>query len=157
MTWIEQEPKSRKKIDVTQERAQLLDKVKKEVLPPIAREAEQGDKRVEPLHFQPVKSPGLFEAEFGKVGTDIVFHFWPWGLHEADREGRPRPPFEKRFREELRAALLDTFEAKFVTIGEDRDMGAIFVKARTYGSKQFWFDLGRKAVTLLHGRLGGEP
>lgn len=155
-TWVEQELKNRKQMDVSPTRAQTLDEVKKQVHPIIVKEAAQGDKPFDPLRFQPVKSPGLFEAEFAKRGPDLIFHFWPWGLHEADRTGSPRPPFGPKFRNELKNTLEEVFDKRFVHISEDRDMGAMFVKVDTYGAKQFWHDLGVKAVTKLHHRLGGE-
>ena len=156
MNWVEQELKNRKPIDVSRERERVLDATKREVHPIIVQEASQGDKPFEPIKFQPVKSPGLFEAEFAKRDADIIFHFWPWGLHEADRTGSPRPPFTAPFRSELKAAMEKVFDKRFVTIDEDRDMGAIFVKVSGVGAKQFWHDLGVKVVTALHHALGGE-
>jgi hypothetical protein len=156
MAWVEQELKERKQLSVTPAREKLLNEVKKGSLPTIAREAANGDKPVEAIRFQPVKSVGRFEAEFAKRGGDIIFHFWPWGLHAADREGTPRPPFTAAFRVALPAAFLDEFDKKLVSIEEDRDMGAFFVKAEGYGKKQFWFDLATKVVTNLHRRLGGD-
>lgn len=156
MSWVEQETQERKQLQVTPEREKQLDEVKNEVHPAIVREAAQGDKPFEPIRFQPVKSPGLFEAEFAKKESDLVFHFWPWGLHAADRGDQPRPPFTKDFRPQLTCALHDVFDSNKVTIKEDRDMAAIFVKVEGYGMKQFWFDLAHKVVTNLHLRLGGE-
>jgi len=156
MGWVEQELKNRKKLEVSPKRAETLNEVKKQVHPIIVKEAAQGDKPFEPLKFQPVKSPGLFEAEFAKKDSDLIFHFWPWGLHEADRNGQPRPPFTPLFRSVLPAVMYKSFGARFVTIEEDRDMGSFFVKVTGFGAKQFWHDLGVKAVTELHHKLGGE-
>lgn len=156
MSWVEQELKNRKPIDVSRERERVLDATKREVHPIIIQEASQGDRPFEPIKFQPVKSPGLFEAEFAKKEADLIFHFWPWGLHEADRNGTPRPPFTAKFRYELQSVMDQTFDKRFVKIDEDRDMGSMFVKIAGAGAKQFWHDLGVKAVTLLHQRLGGE-
>ena len=156
MSWVEQELKNRKPLDVSPKRAETLNEVKKQVHPIIVKEAAQGDKPFEALKFQPVKSPGLFEAEFAKKDSNLIFHFWPWGLHEADRTGQPRPPFSSNFRNELKKTMDETFNARFVHIAEDRDMGAIFVQITGGGAKQFWHDLGVKAVTSLHHKLGGE-
>lgn len=156
MSWVEQELKNRKKLVVSPERAETLNGAKKEVHPIIVKEASQGDKPVEPLRFQPVKSPGLFEAEFAKRGADLIFHFWPWGLHEADRTGQPRPPFSATFRSVMPAVLYKHFGTRFVHITEDRDMGSFFVKVDGYGAKQFFHDLAVKAVTEIHHKLGGE-
>ena len=156
MAWVEQELKERKKLEVTPAREKLLNEVKRATLPTIVQEAASGDKSFEAINFQPVKSVGRFEAEFAKRDGDIIFHFWPWGLHAADREGTPRPPFTAAFRAALPKALYDEFDVKLVTIIEDRDMGSIYVKAESYGKKQFWFDLARKVVTTLHRHLGGD-
>lgn len=156
MAWVEQELKDRKRLAVSPERAALLNETKKEVHPIIVQEAARGDKPFEPLKFQPVKSPGLFEAEFAKKESDLIFHFWPWGLHDADRNGTPRPPFSVQFRNYMPLALYEIFDKKFVEIIEDRDMGSFYVKVKGFGGKQFWFDLCVKAVTGLHHRLGGE-
>lgn len=156
MAWVEQELKNRTKVEVTPAREKLLDEVKKSNLPKIAKEAAGGDKALEPIRFQPVKSVGHFEAEFAKRDGDIIFHFWPWGLHAADRAGNPRPPFSPNFRAALTAAFKEEFDLKHVTITEDRDMGAIFVKAESYGARQFWFELAKKTVTALHHKLGGD-
>jgi len=155
MSWVEQEQQGRKKLTVTEERAALLDKVKAEALPPIRHEVANGDKPFEPIRFQPVRSPGLFEAEFAKKEDDVIFHFWPWGLHEAERSGKPRPPFSKNFRDVLQKAFKHSFGAD-AELSEDRDMGAWFVKVRGLGRKQFWHDLSVKAATLVHTELGGD-
>jgi hypothetical protein len=156
MSWLEQELKDRKQLPVSQERAKTLDTTKMEVHPIIVKEAAQGDKGFDAIRFQPVKSPGIFEAEFAKKDSDLIFHFWPWGLHEADRTGSPRPPFSPRFRYELQSIMESVFDKRFVKIDEDRDMGSMFVKVTAAGAKQFWHDLGVKAVTKLHHALGGE-
>jgi hypothetical protein len=155
-TWVEQELKNRKPLDVSPARAKTLDDTKRESHPIIVQEAARGDKPFDPIRFQPVKSPGLFEAEFAKRGNDLIFHFWPHGLHEADRLGQPRPPFLTTFRHELQVAFGANFFAKNVEISDDRDMGAIFVKVSTFGAKQFWHQLSVKVVTDLHKQLGGE-
>jgi hypothetical protein len=154
--WIEQEQRDRKLLTVTPAREQELENTKKEVLPIIAGEAEQGMKPFETIKFQPVKSPGLFEAQFAKKEGAIIFQFWPWGYHAAEREGRPLPPFTKQFREKLQPTLAKTFEDRFLRVEEVRQMGAYYVEAATYGKKMAWFDLARKAVTELHHALGGE-
>lgn len=156
MAWVEQELRDRKKLPVTPERERLLNEVKKGSLPTIVQEAASGDKRIEPIHFQPVRSPGHFEAEFAKRDGDVIFHFWPWGLHAAERDGRPRPPFTKDFRIQMLGALCEFYDSKLVAVEEDRDMGAFFAKVRGAGTKQFWFDLAVKMMTNLHNRLGGD-
>lgn len=156
MSWIEQELKDRKKLVVTEERSKTLDSIKAEVHPIIVNEAAQGTKPFEPLKFQPVRSPGHFEAEFAKKGSDVIFHFWPWGLHEAERNNQPRPPFDKSFRVHMHGALYEFYDSKLVVVEEDRDMGSFFAKVIGAGTKQFWFDMAIKCLTNLHYRTGGE-
>ena len=162
MSWIEQEHASRQRLPVTQERALELDKTKEEEHPRLVQEAERGMKPVEPIKFQPVHSPGIFEAEFamrqlvsdGGIGRDVIFHFWPWGLHSADKTGAPRPGFKKGFREMLEQVFKKHYTQ--VEIRDDRDMGSYFVRLRGAGGAQFWFQIAVKAVTDLHHALGGE-
>lgn len=155
MSWTEQEQQTRRPLVVTAEKAELLDRVKRESHPIITHEAALGDKGVAAIEFQPVKSPGIFEAEFAKKGDDVIFHFWPWGLHAAERSGKPRPPFQKDFYDALIMSVAFVYERN-VEVSEDRDMGAWFVKASGAGQKQFWRDLAIKMVSDLHRRLGGE-
>lgn len=155
MNWVEHESKNRKDLKVTSERAALLDKVKAEALPPIRREAANGDKSVQPVRFQPVKSPGIFEAEFGEKDGNVIFHFWPWGFHEAERNGQPRVAFVVGFGNLLKKTMHKHFGTEIEVI-EDRDMGSWFVKIPALGKKQFWFELAVKAATEMHTNLGGK-
>jgi len=154
MSWVEQSHKERKKLTVTTEREALLDEVKAGSLPIIRQEANAGDRPIKPVHFQEVRSPGIFEGEFGVKDGDLIFHFWPWGLHQADRDGKPRPPFPTGFGPVLRAVLTHHFG--LTEISEQRDLGSWYAKAAGVGRKQFWFDLAVKAVTDLHHQLGGK-
>lgn len=154
MSWIEQEHQTKKKLVITDEKQALLDKVKTETLPTIRQEAAKGDKAVTPIRFQEVKSPGLFEAEFGLKDDTLIFHFWPYGLHAAERAGQPRPAFVPGFREQLLAASTTSYNAG-IDFAEDRDMGAFSVRVFGAGKKQFWYDLALRMVKDLHKRLGG--
>lgn len=156
MNWVEQEHQSRTSIAVTDAREKILNEEKAKSFPVIAKETATGDKPVDPIQFQPVRSPGLFEAEFAKRGNDVIFHFWPWGLHEADRLGKPRPGFQPGFKRELQAVFTDQTGSQGLDIEDDRDMGAYFVKVKGLGAKLFWRDLSIKIVTALHKGLGGE-
>ena len=72
MSWTEHELATRKQLQVDPARARLLDEVKSGYLPVISKEADEGRKSFEPLQRTPVRSPGLFEAEFAKKGLDIL-------------------------------------------------------------------------------------
>jgi hypothetical protein len=164
MTWIEQEHSSRRQLPVTTSRAEELNNAKKATHHVIAGEADHGNKTVSPIRFQPVRSPGLFEAEFAQqdsltddkqISKDVIFHFWPWGLHVAEKEGKPRPAFKEGFRLRLQQVLCAGYRGP-IQIEDDRDMGAIFVRIRGAGGQQFWHPIAVKAVTALHQALGGE-
>lgn len=166
MSWVEQEHETRKPINMTGEREALLEEVKKDNLPVIATEADRGMKSVEAIKFQPVHSPGLFEAEFAQRDTidpetgrveskDVIFHFWPWGLHRAEKAGQPRPAFPRHFHERLQIAMLSSY-MDAAQIKDVREMGSYFVRARGAGGQQFWYQLAVQAVTKLHHELGGS-
>lgn len=164
MNWIEQEHASRRHLQVTEERALELDKTKQESYPVIAGEVGRGIKPLKEVRFQPVQSPGIFEAEFaqrdsttddGKISRDVIFHFWPWGLHAADKREEIRPSFRRGFKEALQKVMTSEYQG-LVQIEDDRDMGAFFVRIRGAGGQQFWHQLAVKAVTTLHLSLGGE-
>jgi hypothetical protein len=155
MSWKEQELASRKPLNVDAAREKLLNDVKKEAHPIIIKESDAGGKTVVPVKFQPVQSPGIFEAEFGVKDGDLIYHFWPWGLHVADKSGRGRPAFKVGFGKALAEVMKDSYKNKAV-IEEDRDMGAWFVKVVDGGKNQFHRKLAINTVTALHKKLGGK-
>lgn len=151
MPWTEKDPKSANGThSATNERAQLLSKTKEEFLPIAAKEASSGDKGIQTVEFQPVKSPGTYEAEFAVKGEDVIFHFWPWGYHDAERRGETLPRFKKGFQASLAKAMSEAFDSKRVEIQDDPDMGAIFVKASGFGTNQFFRKLSIDACERLH-------
>lgn len=151
MPWTEKDPKSSNGThSPSDERAQLLSKTKEEFLPIAVKEASAGDKGIDQVDFQPVKSPGTYEAEFAVKGDDVIFHFWPWGYHDAERRGETTPRFKRGFQDSLMKAMSQAFDPKRVEISEDKDMGAIFVKASGFGSNQFFRKLSIEACELLH-------
>jgi hypothetical protein len=156
MNWVEQEMDSRNPMAVTPERERTLDWEKSNSLPLIAKEADSGEKQIVPIVFQPVQSPGNFEAEFGVKDGDLIFHFWPWHYHLDEKAGRMKRAFKKGFREALGTSMHASFEAPTITIAEDRDMGAWFVMVKGGGRHQFHRQRAITAVTALHKALGGE-
>jgi hypothetical protein len=155
MNWIEQESRSNTLSVADQERARLLDMVKKETLPTIKREEEEGAPEFQPLDFTHIKSPGIFEGEFGAKNKDLLFHFWPYGHSQAHREGKRPPNFKPAFKPALKAAMCEVFEANRIEIEEDKDVGAIFVKAKGWGDHQYVRELSIKACEALHKAMGG--
>lgn len=155
MNWTAQETKTRTNIELSSEKAQELDKAKQEGLPVIQKESE-GTKPFEPIKFQPVRSPGIYEAEFGVKGKDLIFHFWPYGYHQAEKEGIRTPNFHRHFAEELPQAMKVSFNLAQVETKRDEDMGAIFVKVNGAGENQFFHELAVKVCEELHRLLGGD-
>ena len=154
MSWLEKAGSSVG--GVTTEREAELEKAKAENLPLIQKEAE-GLRPFDPVEFQPVRSPGIYEAEFGMKEEDIIFHFWPAGYHEAQRERKPEPRFMAGFSVALTVTMGELFEDSRLEIQSDKDMGAIFVKARGWGKNQFARELAIKACEGVHSRMGGQP
>lgn len=154
MSWLEKNTETNQVSEADAERAQLLNEVKKGTLPTIRKEEKEGFKPFEQLAFQPVKSPGIYEAEFGVKGEDLIFHFWPYGYHVADVQGKSTPRFPKGFLPKLSKVMKDTFMQR-VEISEDLDVGAIFVKANGWGEKQFHRELAIKACEAIHKAMDG--
>lgn len=155
MSWTEREQNESAK-SASAERQDQLNAAKAEVLPIAQKEAASGKKGFEPIDFQPVKSPGNYEAEFAVKGEDIIFHFWPWGYHDAQDKSRALPRFRKEFSSFLAVSMEKAFgNPKRLQIEEDRDMGAYFVKATGFAINPFHRNLCIEACEDLHKRLEG--
>jgi hypothetical protein len=152
--WSEQDTKSGTAIHVTPEKERLFNEVKAGTLPVIQREADGGVKPIKPVEYQPVRSPGRFEAEFGIKNDDIIFHVWPWAYHLAEKEGQTTPPFLAGTKDALNKAMGEIFYGKF-ELTEDFDVGAYTVVVTGWGAKQFARDLAITAVKRLHELMGG--
>jgi hypothetical protein len=135
--------------------AKSFENTKSELLPIAHKESLTGAKTIQPIDFQPVKSPGNYEAEFAVKGEDVIFHFWPWGYHEAERRGVALPRFKKNFAEKLNSSMAKTFGQHRIQISEDPDMGAFFVKAVGFGINQFHRELCIEACENLHNEFEG--
>jgi hypothetical protein len=155
MNWVEQEADSRKKLSVTDARAKELDKSREAGVPVVAAEAKK-TLPFNSLRFQPVKSPGLYEAEFTQKGTELIFHFWPHGYHSAKRRDIAVPRFPKTFAEVLARIMLQEF-SKTAEVSFDKEMGSFFVKVPHVGEKMFCRELAIAACEKLHLALGGDP
>lgn len=155
MSWKEIHTASGTYIEVDAAKEQKLEEAKKD-LPIIQKEAASGLKPFELIKFQPVLSAGRFEAEFAVKGDDVIFHIWPHGYHEAERDKRHPPRFPKGFADLLVKTMGSAFDPMRIEIHEDRDIGAWFVKAIGYGSSTFYRELSIKAVTSLHKAMGGD-
>lgn len=152
MSWTERDLRTGEQMHVTAEKAAKLDAGKAVDLPKIAKEEM---KSFEPIKFQPVKSPGIYDAEFGVKGPDLIFHFWPAGYHEAERRGTKAPAFVREFPTQLGSVMTEIFKAERCEFYNDPDVGAYTVKAMGWGENQFVFDLAVKACKNLHLSMGG--
>lgn len=158
MQWLEKNQETEEISPADMAREKVLNLEKETSLPAIRKEAEAGTLALpEPIKFQPVKSPGIYEAEFGVKGKDVIFHFWPFGYHIADASGKVPPRFPKDFLPKLTKIMNETFNVARVEIKDDRDMGALFVKALAWADSQFYRELCVKACQALHDAMGGEP
>ena len=157
MSWLEKNYETNEVAQPTAARALVLDEAREQGLPTIKKEADAGVKPFAQVQLQPVKSPGIYEAEFGVKDSDVIFHFWPSGYHVAERRGVAGPKFKPGFENALKKVMGEVFDAKRVTIDNDIDMGALFVRAKGWGEAQFHRDLCIKACEQLHAAMGGEP
>lgn len=157
MSWTEQQTATRDIVDVDKAKARLFDEVKKESLPVVQKEADGGVRPFKTVQFQPVKGVRTFEAEFGVKGDDVIFHVWPWGYHEKDRDdGHRLPEFPKDFEQTLKKAMGKVFGENRVSLSYDGDVGAWFVMAKGFALNQFHRNLCIEAAQALHTAMGGE-
>lgn len=148
MAWNEKLADGTSSVKVSKE----YDSMTESLSPLVAKEAQQ-DKGIEPIEFQPVKSPGNYEAEFAKKDDDILFHFWPYGFHDAQDKEKTPPRFKNGFETFLTQVMSETYGPKRVQLEKDLDMGAIFVRAMGAGSNQFFREVAIKACELLHQKF----
>lgn len=154
MNWKEQLSDGRGTItDVPESRAELYNREKEVSIPVIAKEEERP---FEPVTPQPVISPGIYEGEFIVHGPNVIFHFWPYGYHEADDLDRVPPRFPKNIKDVLTKAMKESLSPTELDINEDKDMGAWFVRARGLSERPFFKDLAIKACETLHKAMGGK-
>jgi hypothetical protein len=156
MSWVERQSDTGMDITVTPEKARKFEEAKAAGLPVVEREAAKGQMPFDPVRFTPVRSPGIYEAEFAKKDGDLIFHFWPYGYHEADRQNRRTPKFGPTFEAQLRQVMCSHFSTRSIEFHHDQDMGAWYVKIQHWGEKQFFHDLAVKACEKLHYALGGS-
>ena len=157
MSWLEKEIETNKISSTDADSTKVLNAERDAGLPTIVKESDSGQKPFTPVQLQPVKSPGIYEAEFGVKDSDVIFHFWPSGYHVAERRGVAAPKFLPGFEVALGKVMGDVFDPKRVVIEHDRDVGALFVRAIGWGEAQFHRNLCIQACEKLHAALGGLP
>jgi hypothetical protein len=155
MSWS-QKTKSNTVESVASTIAKEYDTVRDMSLPIFQKEADQhAAHALQPVDFQPVRSPGIYEAEFGVKYDDLIFHFWPWHYHQETNAGRTAPRFKKGFEEAVAAVMSKEFGANRFEIKLDEDVGAIFVKCFGFGVTQFHREMAIKACENIHLAMGG--
>lgn len=157
MSWLEKNSETNEVAQPNATRTKVLDDARAEGLPTIEKESDAGVKPFNPVQLQPVKSPGIYEAEFGVKNDDVIFHFWPSGYHAAERRSAAAPQFKIGFEQALKKVMGEVFDSKRVVVDHDPDVGALFVRAKGWGDAQFHRDLCIKACEQLHAAMGGEP
>ena len=157
MPWLEKNSETNEVGKTDAARSKILDETREENLPVIKKESDAGQKPFTPVQFQPVKSPGIYEAEFGVKGSDIIFHFWPSGYHAAEHRGAAAPKFQAGFETQLKLVMAGIFDTNRIKIDSDPDVGALFVRAIGWADNQFYRDLCIKACEQVHAAMGGEP
>lgn len=154
--WHERDQKTGHQGIASEEKARELDAAKKEQLPSLATETS-GVRPFEQIRFQPVHAHGLFDAEFAVKGKDIIFHFWPYEFHKAQKEMWTRDPkFPKQFPDKLKEAMKKSFAPNRTEQTYDEEMSAYFVKAVGYGEAMSPFVLATDVCRELYRLLGGE-
>jgi len=133
-----------------------LDAARDEVNPILQKDAAKGEVPFAPVKLQPVKSPGIYEGEFGIKDGDLLFHFWPYGYGLAKRGGLASPRFKGNFEKALKDAMEVSFGVTRVKGEYVPEEGSWFVCAKGWGKSQFWYDLSVKACEKLHYALGGS-
>jgi hypothetical protein len=155
MAWLEQMKDAPQAVRPPPAREQELEKARDESLPVVNRQVGKGQLPVQPVRLQPVRSPGIYEGEFGVKDGDVLFHFWPYGYHEAERQRLAAPHFPARFEGSLLEVMNQEFGKNRVEILKDDDVGAYCVIARNWASQQMHFELSVRACEKLHKALGG--
>lgn len=156
MSWKEIETKTGKTVSLNGDKLQKLEDEKRVSAPVLQKEAEN-NKPFQPVHFQEIRGTGIFEAEFGVKGRDLIFHFWPDGYHHGERSGTTHPDFKKGFKANLQKALEDEFGKGRTSVESDPDMGAMFAKAFGVSDDLFLRKRAIQVCTELYKSLGGTP
>lgn len=156
MGWIEQKTKTGVTYVPDAAHIEEFEKGKREVMPVLEREADRGQLPIVPVRLRPVKSPGIYEAEFGAKDEHLVLHFWPYGFHQAKRDGTAAPRFKSGFEEKLREAMEHVFNANRVSVQFDKPMGSFSVLALNWAEHQYASELAIQACERLHKAMGGS-
>jgi hypothetical protein len=158
MNWVEQNQETGRSSNATLDKVKEYEAEKKATLPTVQKEAAKGELPFETIKFVPVRSPGIYEGEFGPKNGDLVFHIWPYGYRQAEREGKVKPRFKQPDIEQvIDRVMAEMFTATRVRYSDLREQnGSFYIQAVGWASSQFARDLAVKACEKLHKALGGE-
>lgn len=155
--WKEKYANSRDIADSSPDKEKLFEETKAgsyQVFDNEARSVGNGGRPIKPIVFQPVRSPGIYEGEFGEKDGDLIFHFWPDGYHR-DHQGEFLPGFGRGFESALRDSVKESFPTAQSELSFDRDMGAWFVRVYRGSDLPFNRQLCIGACESVHKRMGG--
>lgn len=155
MAWLEKSTDQAQASRPEAAREKELDKTKEESLPVVKRQVSKGELPIKPVKLQPVKSPDIYEGEFGIKDGDVIFHFWPYGYHEAERNRHAAPHFKPEFAQQLTSVMATEFGGHRIQVLEDADLGAFCVIAKGWAAQQFHYEMSVRACEKLHKALGG--
>lgn len=156
MGWFEENTNTRHRSEVSDAaKLQKFEEVKSECHAPILKEVDSGMKPFKPVRFQPVQSPGLFEAEFAEKDGDVIFHFWPSGYAEAVAKANTRPNFKATFLPSMEKGFEEFYDPHRLQASFEPELGAYTVRAVGYGDQQFWKKKAIDVCTQIHVLMGG--
>jgi hypothetical protein len=154
--WLEQSKDVPVPHRASAEKERERDRARDENLPIVQSQAAKGKLPFNPVRLTPVKSPGIYEGEFGSKDGDVILHFWPYGYHQAERDRLAAPRFVGDFPEKLKAVMEREFGSGRVVVEHVPDLGSWCVTARGWAAQQFHMELAIKACERLHLALGGK-
>jgi hypothetical protein len=131
-------------------------------IPRLEREWESvdtkvGGKPIDPIHFQEVIGPKIFEGEYGVKGEDIIFHLWPYGYQQSMDDNKFPPKFHKNFKDQLGKSLTKVFTTNTVDQENHQStMGSIYVCIRGGASGMFYKQKCIDFCEDLFLNLGGK-
>lgn len=153
--------RDRNPTDISGSKKVEYDKESSEGIPKIMKEWETvdkglGGKPIDPIHFQEVLGPKIFEGEYGVRGEDIIFHLWPYGYHQAMDDNKFPPKFHKNFKGQLVVSVAKVFPTNKVELENHiQRMGSLYVCI--YGGASGMFH-DQKCIEFcedLYKELGG--
>lgn len=153
--WLEKDQQTKVIQGADLKRTKELNAERDVSLPVISKETQKGAPPFDPMKFSPVIGTDIYEAEFAVKGSDVIFHFWPYNYHSADSAGKATPSFLKGFQVQLKKSFESVFGKNRIEIKDDRDMGALYVRAIGWADNQMWKEQAVRAFKNFFNDMGG--